>query len=232
MSAFTRLRGSFALDRVSPRDRRALRLGLLIAVPVLLWTAVVRPWRAALEDTRDLIEAERGLLVREEALIASTSTLPAAVYSAQQQAEHADGRLVRAANIALVEAAVTDVLETLAAQSRVLLEEMRGMQPDRRSTGPAGVQPIRLTVQGESDLDGVTRFLHGIEENRLLLRIAELSIDPVAADAQTGTGGPGRSNQPPPPQQPGVVRFAMIVVAYAPPDLPGGAAPEPTEQVP
>ncbi|MCI0432681.1 MAG: type II secretion system protein M [Gemmatimonadetes bacterium] len=225
-----RLRESLGLERLSGRDRRALRLGLVVAVPIVLWMAVVRPYRTALEDARARMDAERALLAREEALIASAASLPAGLERTEDEADRVDRRLVHASNVALVETRVTEVLEDLALDSRVLLEEMRGVQPDRQTADSAFVEPVLLAVQGESDLDGVTRFLHAIEENPLLLRVAELSIEPVTVRPQSGRQN--RNEEPPAPQQTGVVRFALIVVAYAPPDLPERAAPAAMEQVP
>lgn len=230
MNALRRLVGLVGLDRLSPRDRRALRIGLYIAVPVLLWAFVIRPYSSALAELRDQIEAERTLLAREEALLLSADALPAAIQNAAANAERVERRLVSAPNVALVEAEVIEHLEALASRNRVLLQELRGLQPDRRSGSPSVVRPVRLAVQGESDLDGITRFLIGMEESPLLLRIEELSIEPVLERPQSSSRD--RSSQPPPAQPTGAVQVAMIVVAYAPPGIPGDTSSAAQEMVP
>jgi len=231
MSVTTRLRALLSFERLTPRDRRALRIGLILVLPVLLWTFVARPWRAALADTRDQLEVERALLAREQGLLQSADALPAAIRDAETVAERTRRRLVSAANVALIEAEVIDQLEDLAARSRVLLQELRGLQADRRTDPSSVIRPVKLAVQGESDLDGITRLLHGMEESQLLLRIEELSIEPVLERPQTS--GRGRSNEPPAQARPtGAVQLTMIVVAYAPPDIPGDTSSAPQEMVP
>jgi hypothetical protein len=62
-------------------------------------------------------------------------------------------------------------------------------------------------VRGESDLEGVLTFLQRVENSPLLLRVAELSIEPQ-------TAGKGEDRNPT-----GVVQFTMIVEAYVPSDV-------------
>ena len=73
------------------------------------------------------------------------------------------------------------------------------------------------------------RFLHGVEQNPVLLRIVGLSIEPVPVVFGGGGGGGRGGNQGrggggggPPPVQPGAMTFVVIVEAY----VPGEAAPE------
>jgi hypothetical protein len=199
------------LDRLSHRDRRALLLGAAVLVPALLWIVVVRPYRDALVGVRERIAAEQALLAREESLIAGEETLPQAIDVALAGAERAERRLVSAANATLAEAELTDYLESAAARSRVLLEELRGVSPGRDSTSVEGVQPIRLSASGESDLSGVTSMLRRIEDGALLVRVSELSIEPILERPR------GERRQSVGAARPtGYVRFNMIIEAYAP----------------
>lgn len=223
MSMLRRVSGVFTFDRLSARDRRALRTGLMLAVPVLAWLFVVRPYRASLADLKAQVEAERALLAREEALLESADVLPVRANEAAAHMERVERRLVSGANVALVEGKVIEHLESLAQASRVLLQEIRGLQPVRRDAESEVVHPIRLAVQAESDLNGVTRLLHSIEESPLLLRIEELSVEPQMTSPQSGRG---RNSEPPEAARPtGVMQVSMIVVAYAPPDVPEEVVP-------
>ena len=204
------------VGRLSPRDRRAIRLGLLVLLPALLWVGVVRPWRRSLDETRDRLETERGLLARERALIAAAASLPDALRKAGADAEATRSRMIDGIDPALAEEKLTVELERLAAESRVLLQEMRGVEPPRTAAVTPGLQPIRLAVRGQSDMNGVTAFLQRVEEHRLLLRIHELSIQPVIE--RPANNQRGRSQDPPAPAVPtGVLEFAVIVEAYAAP---------------
>jgi hypothetical protein len=207
------------LDRLSHRDRRALLLGLAVLLPALLWMFALRPYREALAEARTSLDSERALLLREEALVASAPTLPAALEAAAAEAKRAELRLVRAANAPLGEAEVTGYLEGVAGLSRVLLQEMRGVEPERGAVAPEGVRVVRLALRGESDLEGVLTFLHRVEESPLLLRVIELSVEPVVQRARPAPRRRGEEEaEPSQPQQitEGLMQFALIVEAYAP----------------
>jgi hypothetical protein len=204
-----------SLRTLSQRDRRAVLIGLAVLLPAVLHVTAVRPYRASLADVRDRAAAERALLQREEALAAQAETLPSGLTVVQDRADRASRRLVRAANVPLAEAEVTGFLEELAQLSRVLLQDMRGIEP-RRGEQPtvAGLRPIRLSVRGESDFEGVLTFLQRLESSPLLLRVAELSIEPQYEGS--ARGGDRRAT--------GVVTFAVIVEAFSPADVEGAHA--------
>jgi hypothetical protein len=201
------------LDRLSARDRRALVLGFVVLTPVLVWTAVVRPYREALAVTRDRIASERALLAREQRLIAEADELPAKVLNAQAESDRAAGRLVNAPNPALAEARVSDHLERLAEDSRVLLQEIRSVQTDP-ATEIAGLRTIRLGIRGESDLNGVTTMLHRMEGGQLLLRVQAMQIEPLMERPRAVSRS--RNTQIAAPRPTGVVQFQLVIEAYAP----------------
>lgn len=204
-------------DRIralSERDRRALLLGLAILAPAILWLAVLRPYRAALTDLQDRLVSERGLLEREKAVLAEAGTFPTRLQQARTAINQWDARFVRSPNPALAEAEVTSVLEEVARDNRVLLQEARSMVIPPGTTAPAGLQPMRLSVTGESDFEGVLRFLNGMEQHPLLLRVVGLSVEP----AQQSGGAPGRGGGQ--GTQPGAMSFVVIVEAYVPVDSP------------
>jgi len=224
----TDLATRLGFHHLSTRDRRALRLGLIVALPVVLWAGAFRPWRRAWTETSDRLATERSLLVREQALLENATTLPDALREAGMQADLARRRMVEAPSAALAEGALTTELERLAADSRVLLDEMKSIEPPR-SAPPAGLQPIRLAMRGQSDLNGFSAFLQRVEEDGMLMRVVELSIQPVMERPGNNNGrGRGQTQEPArPPQPTGVIEFAVMVEAYAAPDaFAGGAAPE------
>jgi hypothetical protein len=217
MISFDRIRDIVLLRNLAPRDRRAVLRGLAVLAPALFYLGAVRPYRAAMTELRDRIASERALLEREEALVAGKQTLPANAASMQDRAERASMRLVRAANVPLAEAEVTGFLQDIAGLSRVLLQSMSGVEPRRGEKFEIkSVRPLRLSVRGESDLEGVLTFLQRVENSPLLMRVAELSIEP-----QTAGRGEDRTTT-------GVVQFTMIVEAYAPSDV---ERTEPREEV-
>jgi hypothetical protein len=206
----SRLPDLLLLRGIAPRDRRAVVAGLAVLLPALLYVAAVLPYRAALGELRERTAAERALLEREEALLALAPSLPRALEEVQDRAARASLRLVSAANVPLAEAEVTGFLEEIATLSRVLLQEMRGVESRRGEALAAdALRPIRLSLRGESDLEGVMTFLRRIESAPLLMRVVELSIEPQYEGS--ARGGDRRPT--------GVVSFAVVLEAFAPPDI-------------
>ncbi|MGH7467663.1 MAG: hypothetical protein ACRENP_06705 [Longimicrobiales bacterium] len=202
------------LDSLSDRDRRAIRIGLLILLPAMGYVAAFKPYRAALLDTRDRVAAERKLLERELALLADKDSLPISLATAHSSVKRAESRLVKAANLTSAENRVTELLEQIAELSRVLLQEVRSVAPDRDEKSPAGMQLLRLAVRGESDLEGVVTYLQRIEQSPLLLRVRELTIEnaPPPRLEPRGRAGSRPTRRP----QLGVMRFTVLVEAFAP----------------
>jgi len=207
------------LDTLTARDRRALRLGLAVFVPVVAWLLVARPYLMAWTDARDRLSAERTLLSREEEVLASATALPIAVADAEFAANRATDRLLRAPNAPLAEARLTEWLEQMAGLSRVLLLRMSAESVDAEEMEPGSLQPIRLAVNGESDLQGVMTFLLRVEESPLLLSVRELLIEPVIERPRSNRRRNDEDEEPPSERITGVVRFTIVVEAYVPPDM-------------
>jgi len=219
------------LERLSTRDRRAVLIGLAVLVPAFAWIGVVRPYRAALSDAREHVAAERALLSREEALLRNADRLPELMGQAAAEAERAQHRLVDAPNTTLAETELTDLLERIADRSRVLLLEIQSVARDRRAEpGPPGVQPIRLAVHGESDLAGIADFLHRLEQSQMLLRVEQLQLEPVMERPSSNRRNQAAESTRARPT--GVMDFAIILEAYAPPDTPGGPSRSSPEVMP
>jgi hypothetical protein len=129
------------------------------------------------------------------------------VAAAEAAAQQAELRLVRAPNAPLAEAELTEYLQSIAGASRVLLSEIRGAEQRRIDSLPATVRPIRLAVSGESDLEGVVRFLERVEGSPLLIRIRELTLEPLDESRQANIDGTPQS---------GIMRFTLTIEAFAP----------------
>ena len=201
---------------LSPRDRRALLVGGVIVVPLLIWMGLVRPYRNALEELGDRLVIEQGLLAREQHAMWEAPELPERLELTREILAQWEERLVRSANPALAEAEVTARLEQMARRYRVLLQEVRAVALPSAEPPPEGFLPIRLSIRGESDFEGVLGFLYGIEHHPLLLRVRGIAVEPVAA-AGTPTRGGGSGVQP------GAMTLTAIVEAFMP-------EPRPQEQ--
>jgi hypothetical protein len=180
---------------LSPRDRRALVLGLLVLGPALAWIGVVRPWQRAVAATAENTAAEEALLQRERTLLREAPTLPDRLGAARAALARKEARLVRSANPALAEAEVVGVVEELARESRALFQEARSVALAVGEEPPPGLVPIRLNIRVESDFEGILDFLHALESDPLLIRVVGLSM-------QAGESG--------------VMNFMAVIEAYAP----------------
>jgi hypothetical protein len=177
--------------------------------------AAARPYLRSLETWTERLEIEQGLLVRERSLLAEAPTIPPRIRAVSRTLEELDERFVAAPNQALAEAEVSGLMEQLARESRVLLQEARSVSVPARDSeeAPGELLPIRLSLRGESDFEGLLNFLNRLEQDPLLLRIVGMSVDRV--EGATAAGG---ANTAPAEVQPGTVTFVMIVEAYAPQD--------------
>lgn len=191
------------------RDRRALGLGGIVLIPVVLWLGAVRPYLSSLEDLRDRTESERSLLEREKQVLSDSASYASRLSAATKALNHWEGRLIRSPNLALAEAQVSALLEGIGRESRVLLQEVRATPTPRGAPAPpAGLQAIRMSVSGEGDFAGVLSFLRGVESEKLFLRVIGVSVDRAGGrgggtDAR-GAGGPA------------ALSFMVVIEAYAP----------------
>lgn len=197
------------LRRLPARDRRALRWGAMLLLPTLAWIGVVRPYVHMLQGLGDRIAAERALLDREHAVLRESPTLPGLLRASSAALEQWDTRFVRSPNPALAEAQVASILEEIARGSRVLVQEVRAMPPPPGAVPPEGLQPIRMSLRGESDFQGVLDFLNGMEQDPLLFRVVGLSVERPAGGSASGQSGLGADGAV-------AVGFVFIVEAFAP----------------
>jgi hypothetical protein len=199
---------------MADRDRRAIILGLAVLAPALLFVFVVKPYRAKLAEMKEQVSAERSLLERELALIAQGPTLPRELKAAEARVAVAEARLVKASNQPLAEAELTEALEEMSSESRVLLQEVRNVPLQRGEEPPAGMGAIRLGIRGESDLEGVATLLHKIENSRLVMRLREVSLE--AKPDEVRARPPAQRGRPAPPPQIGVMQFTLVVESFVP----------------
>ena len=204
-------RGFLLLNGLTPRDRRAILFGLGILLPAAAYVLGWKPYRAALEDVKDRVSVEQELLARELAVLESSGSLPEEIRRARAEAEVHEDKLVRAVSGVLAEAELTDLLESAAFRSRVLLEEIRGGELGRGEEPPPGLSVVRLHLRGESDLEGVLTFLDEIERSRLLIRIRGLALEPEVARPESDNEESGNRAAVPT----GLIEFQLIVDGFA-----------------
>lgn len=171
------------LARLGARDRRALRLGALIVLPVLAWTVAIRPYLVALDAARERVRTERALLARERALLAEVPGFP----ERQARAARADSltrtRLFTADDIYGASATLGDAVGASFARHDVTLRQSEATAPVTR---PDGLVELGVAVQGEGDFASLLTLLRTLESNRRLLQLRRVAIE----REPSGLGGP------------------------------------------
>jgi hypothetical protein len=208
------IRRAFSFGGMSDRDRRAIRLGLIVLVPGLAYVGLVKPYFNVLNETRDRVDAEQRLLEREIGLVNDKAALPASLKETKRKALRAEAGLVNAPNATLAETQLTELLEQVGNMSRVLLREVRSVPPVRGQKDPEGMQSVRLAIRGESDLEGVLTYLQRIEQSPMTMRVRELSLEP-APPQRAEPAGRGRAPRRPLNADAGVLQFTVVVEAFA-----------------
>lgn len=159
--------------RLSDRDRRAIALGAAVVLPALLWVYGVSPYLGAVEQRRSRIEARRSLLDAERDLLAARKRYPRQVEAAATRLREMAPALLDSRSRGVATAELTQYVEDRAAASRVRLT---ATQPRAVRRVDRRLLAIPLTVEGESDLQGVLAFLEALEHGPKLLRVGDLRI--------------------------------------------------------
>jgi hypothetical protein len=161
---------------LSPKDRRAIVLGAVLVLPWLIFLWGVRPYRTAMAETRDELETARVALSREKAAVAAKPTAPGGQQLADSALVLVAPRLFEGRDDAIASAQLAAYLGTVARRSRVLMEDAN-TRPS--TTSPEGIRTLRVEVRAESDIQGITTFLHNLESGTKLIRVDRLEISRV-----------------------------------------------------
>lgn len=158
---------------MSPRDRRALRMGIPLLLAGLAWHVAVAPYLREVRAVSEQLRLEREILASERGLLASAGLASSEVRGLSQELIAAALRLVGGPNEQAATAALTGFLEYAARQNRVYLSRVEPAAPEPAGEGLVAI-PIRL--RGESDFEGILSLLHGLEHSSKLLRVEALSV--------------------------------------------------------
>lgn len=200
------------LARITPRDRKAIRLGAAILVPGLLWAFALAPYLQALQSQQARLADERGLLARELELLGQARGFRGAFDRGARTLLAVAPRLTGGDDDAAAGAAVAGYVRRLA--------QMGGANVTRVDPGPArdaggGLAALPVAVTGEADLEGLMTLLQMLETGPKLVRVDQLKIE-----AQDGPAVGGASYSPTPFfVAPGggseVIRFTFTATGYA-----------------
>ena len=187
------------LPALGSRDRRALRLGGWIMLPLLLATLVIRPGVSALVDRRAAVERDRALLGRELRLVAESPRDRQLLRSAERALGTAGPRLFAGSEPVSASAELARYVGRQAKSSGLTIEPTEtetvlDAAPASAVGGgsPAAVerdgraQPLRVSIRARGDVVAITALLSALEHGAKLVRVEQLAI--VAGDSTSDDG--------------------------------------------
>lgn len=188
------------LPTLAARDRRALRIGGWIMLPLLLATLVIRPGLGALVERRAAVERDRALLARELRLVAESPRDRQLLRSAERALGAAAPRLFAGAEPVSASAELARYVGRQAKSSGLTIEQtetetvLGGATPGGFADGAneaatdSGVrqQPLSVSIRARGDVVAITAFLSGLEHGTKLVRVEQLAI--TAGDSTSDDG--------------------------------------------
>jgi hypothetical protein len=158
---------------MTPRDRRAVTLGVLVLLPFAVYLWGVRPFRAALSDARDQLETERATLARERAAVAGAAQNPRMQQVADSVMRAMRPRLFEGKDDVMASSELSNYLGEVAERSRVWLQDA-GTRPPSPTVD--GVRTLHVEIHAESDIAGTLLFIQNLENGEKLVRIDRIDL--------------------------------------------------------
>lgn len=159
---------------MTSRERRVLKLFIFVLAPLFAAAYGARPLIQAYRERSSLLDEQRELLARERQIVEDATWLAARIDSSRQAFGHESRGLIDGSERATAHAALANHLRAVARRNEVLVNRVTEMPAD--SIGD-GLTLLRVALNAESDLAGVTRFLESVRTDSLQLRISRIFIE-------------------------------------------------------
>jgi hypothetical protein len=157
---------------MTARDRRALLAGAVLVLATLglrLGVAGVRAGRERVDEARQAV----ALATKARQLVAEGPARQAAFQERARAVVDLAPLLLAGASEAAAAATLAGELDALATRHRVAIARL---DPVPDSAGGGGLTRIEVRLQAESDLAGLSGFVHAVEHGALLLSFTDLAI--------------------------------------------------------
>lgn len=187
----------FRLPALAPRDRRALRIGGWIVLPVLFATLVVRPLGSAWLDRREALDQDRALLARELRLVADAPRDLELLRAERRALDASASRLFGGAEAVSASAELARYVAREASGSKLDLEQAEtetmldsaAQLPNGGPAAPATAtdQPLRVSIRARGDIEGIVAFLRALEEGDRLVRVERIAISAPEENPEDGS---------------------------------------------
>jgi hypothetical protein len=179
--------------RLSSRDRRALRLGLVLAVPTLIYVFAIKPYVASIRVAKDSLQTQRDLLAREEALVRNAPNMPRQIAAARSAVAAEHMRLYSQPDVIAATGALSREVSAAFEDAGISLQHVETHDVVVR---PNGVRELTVDIRAEGDFEGILDVLATFETSDHLIRVSRLGIErgqvmPVANVPATSVSATG-----------------------------------------
>ena len=186
--------GRIGEARFSARDKRALHVGLWLAVPALLYTLAVKPYIASIRSIENQLDMQSGLLARERAILAAARLIPERIAAARVIDRAARRRMYSQPEAIAATGALSRDVAAAFEEAAISLERVETRESTLRA---GGVRELTIDIRGEGDFEGILMLLTLLEAGDRLIRIPRIVIDggpiPVGRDTNgVASAMPGR----------------------------------------
>lgn len=162
------------LAGITPRDRRAVRVGALLTAPVLCHVLLIKPYLSGARGTLEALQVQRAVLAREEDVVANLSKIKAE--------RVATGATMRSATLRMYP--MSDTMSPVVALSHDVADAFKDaglslQHMEMRDSVIPRAQLLELTVdlRAEGEFENLVSALSRLEANDRLIRVGRLMIE-------------------------------------------------------
>lgn len=159
--------------RLRARDRRAIALGLILIAPFACYRVAIGPWLKYRGGLRDALTAERDVYAREQAAVNDLGRLRSEQEGLQDALAVADPWLLSGPSEVTIAGRLTRRVTEVGPVAGILIQDVVARDP---GAGGGNLRAVSVGVRALGDLEGITRFLHDLENGEELLHVTELTI--------------------------------------------------------
>jgi Tfp pilus assembly protein PilO len=160
------------IGNLSPRERRVIGAGVIVAVLVGGWVGLLQPRRESDRVTKELVPVREQVLGRRQQLVARKAAIAAELEATTARLEALGTRFLPAATPAVAASELQKLVKEVAAQAATEVRSERILPPVDR--GELLEIPLEITVSG--DIRQLVDLLSSLDHAPKLLAVQDLRV--------------------------------------------------------
>ena len=158
------------MPSLSSRDRRALRLGAWVTLPVLFIVLMLQPFIGVVRSRQEEVIVTRELLARERGAMADAARDSARAVAIADVVAASAGRTFERGDAVAAAAELGGYARESAQRTRLVIEESETRAIDEHDAPPA------VEIRARGDIVAIIAFLRALENGPKLTRVEVLAI--------------------------------------------------------